>query len=134
MFDLSKYAIDKNKETQGVWHAIGDGLKLKVARYNNPEYVRKYQELIGPHRNTIKAGTMSEEEKANLAADALSKTVLLDWDGLYIGGKEIPYSTAEAKRILADTRYATFFGWVMDLAQSETAFREVEVARELGES
>lgn len=134
MFDLHKIATDTVKETDGVWREAGNGLRLKIARWNNPKYVRRINELQKPYRAQVQAGTLSEEKKAEIAAQAMSETILLDWDGMFAGGEPLPYNRQEAARILANPMYQSFFTIVMSFAQDEAAYRVEEVRTELGES
>jgi hypothetical protein len=134
MFDLHEIATDTVKETDGVWREAGNGLRLKIARWNNPKYVRRINELQKPYQAQVRAGTLSDEKKAEIAAQAMSETILLDWDGMYAGGEPLPYSRQGAAAILADPRYQSFFTIVMSFAQDEAAYRVEEVRTELGES
>jgi len=133
MFDLNAIATDTKKEIEGVWYDVGDGLQLKVARMNNPQYVKRLNEVSAPYRAQVKAGTLSDEKKAELAAGVMAETILLDWRGMFLGGKPLPYSRKKAAEILADPRYQAVFSLVMSFAQDEAAFRIEEVKTELGE-
>ena len=132
-FDLSNLAIDVESGISGVWHDLGDGLKLKVARANNPKYIRLFNELIGPYRRMIQAGALPDDKQAGITAEAVSKTILLDWEGMHIDGVATPYSQVRAKEILEQPKYATFFTLVMTLAQDEAAYRERGLQTDLGE-
>jgi len=132
-FDLSSIAINEELEVAGVWHDVGDGLRLKIARANNPRYVRLFNELVAPYRRMIQAGTLPDDKQAALTAEAVSKTILLDWEGMHIDGVATPYSQPLAKQILEQPRYTSFFTLVMTLAQDEAAYREREIQIDLGE-
>lgn len=43
--ELSAFKTDPEKDKNGVWFDIRDGLKLKVARLGNERYQRKIREL-----------------------------------------------------------------------------------------
>lgn len=132
-FDLSGCSVDTALETEGVWRDIGDGATLKIARLNNPKYTACFNRLIRPFRRQIQAGTLAESKQAELMAEALAETVLLDWKGVYAEDAELPYSKQEARRILADPQYSPFLAQVVELAQDEAAYRQMEVETELGE-
>lgn len=133
-FNLKNLAVDTTVEIEGVWHEVDAGFRVKVARMNNPEYVRVFNRLSAPYRQAAVAGTLSEEKKAMLAAEAIARTILLNWESLYIDDEEIPYSIEKAQEILRDPQYSPFFTLVMQFAQENETFRQQEIETELEES
>jgi len=132
-FNLKSLSVDTKKEVDGVWHEVDCGFQVKVARLNNPKYVKTFQALAKPYRRLAEAGTLSQEKQSALAAEAISKTILLDWKELYIDGEKVPYSQAKAKEILADPQFSDFFALIMQFSQDAATFRQQEIEDEMGE-
>ena len=126
---LADIAVDPAKEKGGVWIDIGDGGKLLIARYDNPNFVRLFNELRKPHMRLAQSGKLSEEKAAEILAEALSQAVLLDWRGIQLaaGETDIPYSQKKAFEILKDPIYKQFRQIVIELATEESHFRQEQI-------
>jgi len=126
MGDIKKiYGVDKEAEISGVWHDMGDGVRVKIARIGNPQYQKEFQRISKPYRNSIRRRSLSDEVAERLLIDAMAKCIVLDWDGLEEDGVPIPYSVANAKRLL--TEYRDFRDNINDFANEMEGFRQEEV-------
>lgn len=84
------FGTDKTKEREGVWHEIGAGVRIKVARSHTPEYNATVRELAAPFKAIARRLVDSDEplsiqdEKKfkEIDARAMAKHVLVDWAGL----------------------------------------------------
>lgn len=129
------FATDAEAEVEGVWHDLGDGARIRVARTGNPEYQQALRRVIGPYRLQMKRGTLSTDRLRALNIEIEAETILLDWEGLEEGGKKIKYSTENAARLLEE--YPDFRQVVQELADELTHYRNgaaEEDAEDLGKS
>lgn len=109
---FSKYATDEGLENAGVWRQIAGGVELLVARSGNP----KYAKLLTKEVDKVRLVLDGEDERADkvsneIMVSVIAQTILLDWrtraeDGstvptIFAGGKDLPYSVENAKKLLA---------------------------------
>ena len=108
MAQLSKrYGTSAQKEAEGVWVSLGDGIRVKVARANNPAHMKITERLIKPFRRQIQNNSISMDKTNELTIKAMSLGILKDWEGIEDEkGKPIPYSEEMAEIIL--TEYKDF--------------------------
>jgi len=123
MADLRKlYGTDTNKETDGIWQDFGDGIEMKVARIGNPKYQKLFQKLSKPHRKAIRRGTLKEDVAEKLMIECTAETILLDWRGIELDGKALPYSKDNAIMIL--TEFKDLKEYVNDFANEMEAYMQ----------
>lgn len=130
--DLRNFAIDIKAETEGVWLPCGDA-QLKIGRLNSPAYKEAFAKAARPFSALAKAGILKDQDARNIVAEALAKTVLLDWKNLKLDGVELPYSQAKAQELLSNPEFDSFVKLVNDLAENEANFRQEEISKEMGE-
>ena len=121
----ARYKTDKDAESEGVWEDIGEGFRVKVARSNNPHHQRVAENLMRPYRRQIANGSLSNDKLTEITVKAMSEALLLDWEGLEIDDKPVPYSRETAHKLL--TEYKDFREEVAELAQSIELFRSSEI-------
>ena len=121
--ELNKLKTDSQKEVEGVWHDLGEGARIKIARAGNKAYAEYIQKAMKPHRKAIKAGTLSDKVAEKIVVGALAETVLLDWEGFTEGGKAVKYSIDKAKEILSNPDFHDFKEMVAELADDAEAYR-----------
>lgn len=120
--DLSEeYDFDSDKENEGVWEDIGGGARVLVASSDCPKYREAFTNLSRNIRRKIDRNKLSEEEDAEIMSRIVGKTILLDWEGIYDDGEEIPYSTQNAISLLK--KYPKFRRDVSALAADENRYR-----------
>lgn len=116
-----KFSVDPKIETEGVWESIGPDTKLLVARIGNPEFKQMYVKIPPAYKRMLKKDTLPEGKALEIMADIMSKTILLDWEGLSEGGKEIKYSQQKAKEIMM--QYPQFMDAVTEIASDNELYR-----------
>ena len=121
----ARYKTDKDAESEGVWEDIGEGFRVKVARSNTPHHQRVAENLMRPYRRQIANGSLSNDKMTEITVKAMSEALLLDWEGLEIDDKPVPYSRETAHKLL--TEYKDFREEVAELAQSIELFRSSEI-------
>lgn len=125
MADVKKlFGTDKKKELEGVWHDLGEGLEVLVARIGNPKYKKRFQAITKPHRRALDRKTLPDEVAERLMIQCMSETILLDWKGLEEDGKEVPYSTENAIRIL--TEYRDLREYIDDISKELEGYKQEE--------
>ena len=125
MADIKKlFGTDSTKEQEGVWHEMGDGLNMRIARIGNPKYQKRFQALSKPHRRAIRRGTLADEVAEKLMVQCLAETIVLDWNGLEENGAELPYSVENAVKILMD--YPELRNYVNDIANELEGYQAEE--------
>lgn len=124
--DLRKtYGTNSELESEGVWtQDLGEGLHLKLARLKNPKFRKMYQRLTKPYERQIRNRTLSEKIEEDIITKCLVETVVLDWKGLVLDGKELTYSKENASKLFSDPDLSDFRDLVVDLANDAELFRE----------
>lgn len=117
-----KFATDRRKEEEGVWHDMGDGSRIKVARVGNPRYTRLLTERSRPHQRAATLNTLSEDVAQRIVTEVEGRTVLVDWEGMCdAAGNSLPYSCETAQKLLVDL--PEFRRFVLDLAGDVSYYR-----------
>jgi hypothetical protein len=128
LFDIEKkFGTDHTLEEDGVWIQLGENARILIARLNNPAYDKLRKRLTRPFAN-FRGGTIPEEDALRIFRQCMSETIILDWDGIALGGKPLPYSKANALKLL--TEYKDFADFVAGQAANIQNFQdETEEAR-----
>lgn len=79
---LSSFATDQKLELNGVWRNVGQGLRLLVARDNNPEYLKAVRKAMAPYKSKFQRDSLSVEESETMMSRIMADTILLDWENL----------------------------------------------------
>ncbi|MBM3280822.1 MAG: hypothetical protein FJY95_22500 [Candidatus Handelsmanbacteria bacterium] len=125
MADFRKlFGTDTRKEEEGVWHDLG-GVKVKVARMNNPAHQTAVERITKPYRGQIARGTLPKEKLDELAIRAMAEALLLGWEGLELDGQPIAYSVEAAAKLLTDFR--DFRETISALSLDANVYREEEI-------
>lgn len=119
--DMKQFATDRDAETEGVWHDLGDGARIRVARAGNDRWKQAFRRVMGPYRQQIKRDALSEDRLRELSVEVEATTILVDWEGLEEGGEELDYSAESAARLL--TEYPEFRSTVNELADDMRHYR-----------
>jgi hypothetical protein len=120
--DIRSFATDANKEVDGVWHDIGDGARIKVARMFNPAHQQVLDRMRKPHAAQLRRGSLPDETARAITVASMAEAVLVDWDGIKDGDTEVPYSKDKALEYLK--AYKDFAELVASLAGDAAAYRE----------
>ncbi|MBT2321291.1 hypothetical protein J7E62_02820 [Variovorax paradoxus] len=126
---FDNFATDEKKEIEGAWFPLSKTAKVLVARGGNENYLQILRKKLEASGIDL-AGTTKEDEKAAEAVfiDAMATTILVGWEGLSFQGESLPYSTENARKLLA----------VKDFRKKVSAFSEnfgafkAKAERELG--
>lgn len=124
MFDIKSIRTDPKKDTEGVWVEPLPGLRLLIARMNNPKFKNELRRLTRPYRGKRLDDATDAKVLFECTAKAMAKHVLLGWEGLCEGGKEVEYSYENALRYLQEVD--EFNTIVTDEAANMDYFRIVD--------
>ncbi len=121
---FSQYQTDEDAEVDGVWVDLGDGGRVKVARFGNPVHEKVMERLRRPYRNMLRSGRdLPKDIQDRLTIEGLAESILLDWSGLEDeNGKAIAFSKKKAKELLTDLK--DFRNAVSFLALEAETFRK----------
>jgi hypothetical protein len=123
MADIRKlYGTNENKEIDGVWQDMGDGIEVRIARIGNPEYQKLFQRISKPHRKAIRRGTLKEDVAEKLMIECMAKTIVKDWKNIEVDGKNLPFSVDNAIMIL--TEFKDLKEYINDFANEMEAFMQ----------
>lgn len=117
--NINTFATDKNAEEAGVWVEAGDGLKLQIARITSQKYTRYLQKLGRPHARRLSA-TPDMALVEQLQRQAVAKCILLGWENLQEGKKDVLYEFGTALRLFE--KYPDFYRLVLDYASDREIF------------
>ena len=120
---LKRFGVSLQAEREGVWHELGSGLRVKLARWGNPRFTKRFEELVSPHRADIEAGTLDADVDAQVMAKVMAETILLDWDGVEMDGKVVKYTTVDAEELLKREDLRDFRAEVQKRAQKIEKYR-----------
>lgn len=129
MAKLSSFKQDTGKAEDGVWvNGVMGDIDVKVARFNNPAFVKMFQKLTKQYRNLK---TISDDVSKDIVNQCIANTVLLGWRNIQAeDGSDIPYSVEAAMTLLADPENVEFYRVVTDLSNEAEVFRK-EVVEEI---
>lgn len=125
MSGLNAFAINVDKEDEGIWESVGD-MEFLVARAGNKEWKKLYKRLeatkFGPaHR---KSKERDPDKELDILIQCLAYTAVLDWKNVTLDGEELKYSKELAYEILGDKRFKILTEELLDLALNQERFKE----------
>lgn len=127
-FNLNESFSDTNLEKEGVWCDFFDGARLKIASKESPEYKAYLAKLAQRHKlqigsKKVKAETMTLMK--TVMADAMSKCLLVDWEGISLNGEDnVPYSHEVGKMACLNSHILFDF---IDAASEDNARFQIEL-------
>jgi len=119
VFDLSTLKTDKKLEEDGAWVEISQGFSIKVCRMGSKRHTKALERLRMPYKNWRE---LPDEKARELTIKALAEGVLIDWKGLRLDGKELPYSVDNCVQVLSEI--GEFANMVIQAASNFTTFKE----------
>ena len=121
--DLTNVKVDKKTQSEGVWVEYDNETSFLVARMGNPKFKQRFTALMSPHQRKFDAGKLDMEMQSQIMARAVSETILLDWQGLKMDGKELKYTKEKAFEILSDPTAEEFLAIIIEYAQDNENYR-----------
>jgi hypothetical protein len=90
-------------ETEGIWMDLSDKTGFLVRRFgglNSPKVKAALAKHFKPYSRQIDAGTLDDKKEKEITAKVFIESCLVDWKGVEIDGKEVPYSQEAALKLL----------------------------------
>lgn len=119
-----RYATNETAAEEGVFVDFGDGIQVKVARFDNKQSRDLRRKLEKPYRNILQRNRqLPPELEEKLAIQQIAEAVIKDWKGITDeNGKEIKFTPEAAKEIL--TKYPDFLNDVLTVSMERDLFRQ----------
>lgn len=131
---VSDLKVDATKEIEGVW-VPWEGARFKIARNNNPRYLRIVAQLREEKRATLRGGGLTEEETVEIWRRAAAETLLVGWDGIENDdGTPKVWSKEAAYALLSEPGLQDLGDFVAAVSARRELFRNAAAARDLGNS
>lgn len=99
-FDLNDFRTDKGAKQNGVWIEFGGGAEFKIASFDNPSFTDAFRKAAKPY--TDLGRKIPEEDQAAIMAKCMAQFIVLDWKNVFENDKALPYSVANAERLLTE--------------------------------
>lgn len=128
-----QFGYDDDLAVEGVWVNVTQETRLKIARWNNPRFQQVYREETKPYREQIDSGMAEEDLIEEIGHVVMAKTVLLDWEELYVDGESVGQYTQEKAKELLDN-YPDFRDLVMNHARKNEHFQREKEEEDRGNS
>ena len=121
--DLKKtFGFNHESAIGGVWVDLGQDTHIKVAKLGTNKYQLALMKYTRAHQAKIRVGRLDPESAAEITANTLADTILLDWKGVVEDDTPVLYSRANAYRIMKD--YPDFRALVEQHAQDPEVFQD----------
>lgn len=98
--DIKITHIDKKAEVDGIWMDYL-GVSLCVARQNNPQFLKSLKAHAAKHGKRPFHALPKDKQNA-VVKQAIADSILVGWEGLIIGGEEIPYTAENAFELITN--------------------------------
>ena len=122
------YGTDLEAEVEGKWFdlALIDGVRVKVARINNPNYKKAFTRLYKPYvKQTMRGANIDPAIQERIQTDLLIDTLLKDWDGMPgDNGNPIKYSKELARVLLSDPELKELKEEILGFAEEFEAYQK----------
>lgn len=120
--ELGNLITNTSSMLDGIWVDFDTTSKVKIAKFDNPNY-RAFVQGQRTEGAILEDGRASDE-LVDLMCNAMSETVLLDWEGFTLRGEEVPYSKEAAYRLLRE--FEPFRNQIILMAQTQQNFADEE--------
>lgn len=90
-------------ETEGIWMDLSEKTGFLVRRFgglNSPKVKASLAKHFKPYARQIDAGTLDDKKEKEITAKVFIESCLVDWKGVEIDGKEVPFSFEAALKLL----------------------------------
>lgn len=133
MLDLDSLAVDPSAAENGVW-ANFMGARFLIARHNNEAGAFLRSKLALENWDTLSAGgEAAEKVAAEISSKVIANHVLLNWEGITIGGKPAEYTPELGLKYLTDPRFRDLQQFIENFSLNRGNYRE-KAEEEVAES
>lgn len=125
MPSIGSLRIDPKKDTEGVWFDYHGGIRLRIARHDNPKFTEAMRLSLKPHQHAIDTKTLSDETAGRITRQHVAKFILVGWENITDdAGNQVPYTPEKAFEYLSDPNLRDFLNDVLSFSKQAEAFRE----------
>ncbi|UOF80027.1 putative structural protein [Caudoviricetes sp.] len=134
MAKLSNIAVDPDLEVHGVWVSWFDNARVKVARHNNPRFVKRVRELVLERRLQQGKKEMSDDEFEDLTRRAVADTIAIDWENIEDEetGQPVAYTSDLGYKLFCQPEYRDFYRLVIEASMRFELFRKERIIEAVG--
>lgn len=109
LFDLESAFLDIEAIHGGKWISLGadfPGVEILARGLSCPEAkkLRQHLERTAPKEDRLSNGQITQEAAARIVAIVVARKCVLDWRGLAMGGKPLPFSVETLESIMKEPR------------------------------
>lgn len=124
MLDIDSLAVDPVAAESGVW-ANFMGARFLIARHNNEAGAFTRSKLALQKWDILSAGgPEADKAAAEISSQVTASHVLLDWEGVYSGGKAIKYTPERGLKYLTDPRFRDLQQFIENFSMNRANYRE----------
>lgn len=123
--EINELMTDPKLERDGVWIEFDSETSFKIASAETTSYLELIEAKLKPFRSAKRSGTFDHETRRRLSIEAIAEGVLLDWKGVNMGGKPLPFTRDNA--ILVLSRVKEVLDFVSNSASDLSNFRAKEI-------
>lgn len=118
------FGTNVSDEIGGKWFDIGDGARIRVARFGNPKHKKALNKLRSPYKPLLlRGGEIPDDANDDIITESIAQAVLVDWEGILDAeGKTLPYSPETCRQVL--TEYKDFLELVSQLSLDAQNYRK----------
>jgi len=120
---LELFGTDTKLAEEGVWHTLGDGFRVRIARWNNPAFQRALEDEMERVADIRDDGGLSEEQDRQIMARVMAGTIVTDWEGAEYEGQPLEFTPDNVERVLADPRMRDLRLAISQRAQQADRYR-----------
>ena len=99
-FDINDFRTDSVLKTEGVWIDFGGGARIKLASFDNVGFTEAFRKAIKPYADLNR--DVPEAEQLNIMCVAMAHHIVLDWENIFDGDKELKHSAAASEKLLKE--------------------------------
>lgn len=128
---FASYATDEVAEVEGRWFPLDKKTKVLVARTGNPNYLKAIrQRMKDAQVDTEDQSDENEKLVSDLVVETMAETILLGWKSLTMKGEDLPYSKANAIKVLSVKGFRTRISSIADKLDSFKVKEEKELGND----
>lgn len=119
------FKTEKSLETDGIWFEVSETTGFLLRRFgglNNPKVKELMNRLYKPYARMIENDTLPAEKTLEITAKVFILSAMIDWKGVEIDGKDAPFSTDEAVKLMV--RLPELYEALFKYASDYNNFRE----------
>lgn len=102
-FDINNYRTDPALKKEGVWIDLGGGARIKVASFDNEDFSAQFRKMVEPYSKM--GQEVPDEEQERIMTFCVARHIMLDWEGIFDGEDELPYTVENAERLISEIEF-----------------------------